>query len=244
MEYITLATVNWNQRPALELMLKSYVKYHYAGEPLKILVYDNDSSDDSVKWMLDNNIPFTKSPTNIGHENALNVIYKQTRTKYLLVVDTDIEFKVDTHEHYLPQLDPFVNIAAGEYIDWDRMGDSKIKPRLSPWFFLFDIKKMKELGVTCFRDPNCTDWSYDVGSWLTEKIIASGYTFVNIPRLPSDQDRDPVGMKYKTHDHFTRVSWNLENHMDRHDEVMMRREHILSRLEEYKDIVLRDKFML
>jgi len=36
---------------ALEMTLKSYVRWHFKDKPLPICVIDNGSEDDSIEWM-------------------------------------------------------------------------------------------------------------------------------------------------------------------------------------------------
>lgn len=70
MKDITLTSVNWNACEAMQLLLKSYVKYHYEGEPLKLMLVDNNSTDGSEDWLIDNDIPFIAMTSNVGHEAA------------------------------------------------------------------------------------------------------------------------------------------------------------------------------
>lgn len=242
MKDITLVTVNWNQQPCVELLLKSYVKYHYCGTPLKLLLVDNDSDDGSREWMDDNDIPFVVTEANIGHENALNAIYDKIKTKYCLLNDTDVEYH-DSVYSYLYLMNDYC-ISVGEMIDKNYMNDTKIKDRISPWFWLYDISKLKEAGVTYFRDPANENWTYDVASWQTEQLLNLGYTNHNLIRKPGHQDNDIVSMRYDKVDHIGKVSWNLDNHIDRYSEVMRRRQYVKDRLQLYEDIDLKGKFIL
>lgn len=122
------------------------------------------------------------------------------------------------------------------------MNDIHIKDRISPWFWLFDIQKMRESGVKYFRDPSVEDWTYDVGSYHTEKMFDFGFKNYNLVRHPGHQDVDLVSMKYDKFWHWGKVSWSLENHGDRYSEVMRRRGAIKERLKLYSDIDLKNKF--
>jgi len=241
MKDVTLVTCNWNQQPCVELLLKSYVKYHYAGEPLKLVLVDNGSMDNSKRWLIENEIPFLDLMINVGHENGLNLIYKGVKTKYCLLNDTDVEYH-DNVFGYIDKLND-VCISAGELIDNNYMGNAKVKDRISPWFWLFDISKMRELGTEVFRDSRCEDWSYDVGSWHWEKMKEFGFDNLNIPRKHWNQDSEIVSMPYDKFDHIGKVSWDLSNHGDRYSEVLRRRQYIKERLELYKDIDLKGKFI-
>lgn len=240
MNEITLTTVNWNQQPCVELLLKSYVKHHYTGKPLKLMLVDNGSTDGSQEWLQKNEIPFVSLPENVGHENGLNHVYNEIGTKYCLLNDTDVEY----HSNVFGYIDELNDecISIGELIDKNYMNDIHIKDRISPWFWLFDIGKMRDNGVKYFRDPKVEDWTYDVGSWHWEQMRNLGFTNFNISRKPGNQDEDLVSMRYGCADHIGKVSWNLDNHGDRYSEVMRRRQYVKERLELYKDINIKNKF--
>lgn len=220
-------------------MLKSYVKHHYKGVPLNLMLIDNGSDDDSYLHFVENGLPVFRFGVNHGHEQSLNIMYNEIHTEYVALCDTDVIYTANTHEAYLPQLTGNV-VAAGEYITGDRLHDA-VRPRLSPWFMMFNIHKMKEAGVNKFRDSE--DWSYDVASWYTEKMQEKGFSFINIPRAGGHIDYDLLGMVYPTHIHLGKLSWNLENHPDRYDEVMRRRAYVREKLEEFKDVNLNGKFI-
>jgi hypothetical protein len=234
----TLLSINWNNRPCLELMLKSYVKYHYKGEPLKLILGDNASQDDSLQFYVDNGIPYYREPLNIGHEQLVDKLYPRIPTKYVLLVDSDIIFNEDCSV-YLDSLND-TTVAAGDLIRDDKLTEP-IKPRIAPWFILFDIETCRKHGITYFR--NNTGWNYDVGSQFYENVWQSNLGVHIIPRLPGNQDLDLEGMSYSKFSHLLRMSWDLKKHSDREGEVMKRREYVESRLNDFKDIDLRGKFV-
>lgn len=238
---ITLTSVNWNQRKVMELMLKSYVKHHYKGDPLELMLVENGSTDDSKQWLTDNGVPFIDLPINLGHESAVNAVYKKIKTPYCLLCDTDIQFMANVHRYtHVLGVDGNGNIfaAVGDYIDSDNLG-TPMMPRIGAWFFLFDIELMKSHGVMKFR--NTTNHSYDVGSFMTEQIIQQGFAIHHIPRT-GDIDRDVIGMNYGTHYHLGKMSWATSHHTDRIDEIAMRMRYVEEQLPRYADIDLRNKF--
>jgi hypothetical protein len=243
MKYITLVTVNWNQQPSLELLLKSYVKHHYTGKPLKLMLVENGSTDDSKWWLTENEIPFIDCHSNLGHENALNYVYNDIKTMYCLLNDTDIEYHDNVYS-YINAMNE-VCISAGEMIDNNYIGKDKVRDRISPWFWLHRIDLMQAAGVKYFRDPLVEDWSYDVGSYYWEQMKNLGYTNYNIPRKHWNQDSEIVSMPYEKFDHIGKISWDIKHkHQDRYSEVMQRRSYIKKRLELYKGIDLKGKFIL
>lgn len=237
---VTLLTVSWNNLDCLQLMLKSYVKHHYKGEPLKLMLVDNNSTDGTIEWLQSQGVFSINLDENKGHEQAINLFYGDIFTKYCLLVDTDVEFRANVHDAYLPWLNDKC-IMAGELITGDQL-NSPVKPRIGAWFNLFDIRAARKAGIETFRDKE--DWSYDVGSHFTERVFETGHHHYQIDRLPSNIDRDVVGMPYGTHDHLGKMSWDLNNHGDRHDEVMMRKAYVKERLKQYENIDLKGKFTI
>jgi len=238
MKNITLLTISWNQKEVLELMLKSYLDHHYNGDPLKICLWDNGSTDGTVEWLIDNNIPFLKSVTNIGHESAINVCYPSISTKYCLLVDTDILFNGRVYD-FIDWFDQTI-VACGDFIDGDIL-NSPIKARIGAWFILFDIEKCRDHGITYFRNKE-EDWSYDVGSQFYENIKMAGLDIHPIHRIPGDMDRDQIGMRYGAFDHLLRMSWDWNKHGDRIGEIQMRQQFVKNKLKEYENIDLKNKF--
>lgn len=240
---ISLISVNWNNRPCLELMLKSYVKHHPA-YPLKVVIVDNGSTDGSKEWLKENHMPFVDLPENLGHENALNHVFPHINAKWVQLVDTDWIFEAETHQR-IDNLHRAAFVSWGEYIDNQWYEAIKIHNRVSPWFWAFDYRWVRQIGVDVFRDPECEDWTIDVGSWLTARMLKeSPHGHANMMRQPGDQDRDLISMVYPgVGSHIGKCSWDIEQHMDRFDEVMRRREWVLDKLKEYDHIELAGKFI-
>lgn len=240
MEQVTLLSVNWNQRDAMELMLKSFALHHYEGKPMRLRLVDNNSTDESREWLKSQQIPFVEMDSNIGHEQAINYVYDSVDTPYCLLLDTDVEFKASIKDYLEPIMDPFNRIiSTGDLITGDQL-NAPVKPRIGAWFWLFDISYMKTNGILKFRDT--TDWSYDVGSWYWEQMQKLGMENVNLFRHPGHIDRDIEGMVYDRFVHYGKVSWDLDKHADREYEVKDRRAYIKQRLEIYKHVDLKGKF--
>ncbi len=241
METVTLLSVNWNQQPALELMLRSYAKHHYTGTPLKLMLVDNGSTDGSKEWLRENNIPFfdvaqkTFPPfANMGHERAINFVYNKIQTPYVLLADSDIEFQANVYD-YLPLLIGVCN-SVGELREKDYHGAHELKPRILPWFWLFDIGRMKANGVHAFRGEGCTDWTYDVGAWYWEKMRNLGFSNHQLSRVPSI----PLWTQYEKFRHYGQVSTDLAFQSDTYIEP--RRKHIVNHVKTYQDVSLENVF--
>lgn len=232
---ITLVSINWNAKQVMELMLRSFAKYH---EPCRLMLVDNGSTDGSKEWLYEQGIPFFDFPTNIGHEAAINVVYPAITTKYVLLVDTDVIF----YDNVFTYLNEFTDtvVAAGDLVKGDQLNEA-VKPRLGAWFIMFNIEACRKVGITKFRDTS--NWSYDVGSHFYERLWMANLQPLIIPRKPGNIDTDIIGMDFSKFGHFGKLSWNLENHRDRESEVNMRRKYAESRLNEFRDVNLKGVFI-
>jgi glycosyltransferase involved in cell wall biosynthesis len=223
------------------LLLKSFVEHHHSLRPIRLCLVDNGSTDGSKEWLKENGIPFIDLKENIGHENALNHVYNDIKTRYVILNDTDVEYHNNVYDYIWELGDK--RISVGELIDQNQMNGIHIKDRISPWFWIFDIYAMRNRGVKYFRDPAVGDWTYDVGSWHWDKMKENGFENLPINRKHWNQDSEIVSMPYERFDHIGKVSWDLDNHGDRYSEVMRRRYYIKDRLKDYEHIDLKGKFI-
>lgn len=239
MNGMTLMMVNWNARECVELALKTFW-VHNTYIPVHLMLWDNGSTDGSKEWLYEQGIPFFDCPTNIGHEQSVNVMYPAISTKHVLLIDSDVIFNDECLSHYSLKLSSQV-IAAGDLIRGDQLNEP-VKPRLGAWFVMFNIEECRKIGILKFRDTS--DWSMDVGSHFYDRIWRANKDVHIIPRLPGHIDYDVRGMKYGRFDHLGKASWNIENHGDRRDEVAMRRAYVREELKKYRDVDLKGKFTI
>lgn len=235
---ITLITVNWNQQPALELMLRSYVQYHqyHFNSLLNLVLVDNGSTDGSKEWLRENEIPFIDLPKNLGHGDGVNIAYQEVKTKYVLLCDSDIEFTDSIYTYLNLMRDKCISV--GELISDVIFNGCQIKPRISPWFWLFDYQLMTQNGINIWWGG---DSSYDAGSWYWEQMHTKGYTNYNLTRK-SVQEKG-IGIVYDKFNHFGSVSWDLKLFPEHSTEINLRRECIKTRLNLYQEVNLRGKFI-
>jgi len=216
MNNVTLWSVNWNQQKALELMLRSYIMHNYNHEPLNVMIVDNGSTDGSREWLEENGIPFLSLQRNVGHERALQFSYNMINTPLAMLCDSDIKFKFSI-EPYIQLLNEFDSV--GEVIEGEEYDGHPLMPRVAPWFHLFKIQKMKDLGVCCWRGTDA--WQYDVGSWYYDKMKELGLKNYRISKPFYEQ----VGGDYGRYFHFSQVSTDSSIH-GVSSEVSARRNHI------------------
>jgi hypothetical protein len=208
MEHLTLVTFSYNTPLVLELMLKSYAKYHQGKQ--RVLLYENSTNDFTAKLLDDNAVPYMRMPGQT-HADSLERMINDCMTRYVLVVDSDILFRKNIE----PLFDIFKHSDAailGEECA-DR-ADYKLHKRIHPWFMFIDLMQIRD------KDIKFTDWKriadsdsmgfykcppiqartegikYDVGATFYEDIIAAGLKIYNYKC-------DPKYFK-----HYEALSWN------------------------------------
>src|SRR5215216_2021902 len=84
----TILIPSWNNLPYLKACIDSIRKNSTFTHQL--VVHVNDGSDGTRDWVIQNNIEFTQSATNIGICKALNQASALARTKYICYFNDDM----------------------------------------------------------------------------------------------------------------------------------------------------------
>jgi hypothetical protein len=108
----------------------------------------------------------------MSHGNGVNELLKLCKTKYALLVDTDIIFLKD-HTNIFQQFKN-MNLALMGKVEGDRGGKS-IHKRVNPWHCFIDIEQIKTNNITFFDEERMknsfkTDRIYDIGSTFLKDI--------------------------------------------------------------------------
>jgi GT2 family glycosyltransferase len=133
---ISVIILNWNGRPFLEKCIQSVLKQTYPN--LEIIVVDNASTDDSLKWLssFSDRIKVISNSKNLGYGGGNNQGIKESKGNYLLILNNDTELERECIEKLwrAMQKDPRVGVttpkillshkrnlidAAGLTIYWD-----------------------------------------------------------------------------------------------------------------------------
>jgi GT2 family glycosyltransferase len=98
---VALVIIHWNRRDFLEQFLPSVVKSNY--ENLEIIVVDNASADDSIKFLKENypSIRLIRHNYNYGYAGGYNRALSQVNADYYILLNNDIEVP----EHWI---DPII----------------------------------------------------------------------------------------------------------------------------------------
>lgn len=79
---------SWNNLPYLKTCIQS-IRTHSQYEH-EVAVHVNDGSDGTVAWLIEQQISFTHSPTNIGICIAMNAAYSLTTCDYIVYMNDDM----------------------------------------------------------------------------------------------------------------------------------------------------------
>lgn len=87
---VSIVLLNWNGKYWLEKFLPSIITNSVGS---KIVVADNGSTDDSIAWLKDNYpaIEIFKLKKNFGYAGGYAIVLKEIKTKYCILMNTDIE---------------------------------------------------------------------------------------------------------------------------------------------------------
>ncbi len=86
---VTVCIVNWNSGDYLRRCVSAL--YQATKTPLRVLIVDNDSSDDSLELLEASNLPSTivQTGTNLGYAGGVNVALEHVQTPYALLLNPD-----------------------------------------------------------------------------------------------------------------------------------------------------------
>lgn len=196
MEDLTIVTCNHDTLDLI-MNLKRSIERVCSNIP-NILVIDTGKN----RMMNMNNIHLP----NTSHGIAVNKSFNLVKTKYMLLVDSDVLFLKDIKIPF----EKFKESGAalmGEVVG-DRGGKS-LYPRVNPWFCFIDLQQLKEHDII-FYDKERTERSkiklmnppriYDIGSTMFEDVLNAGLTVAD------------VKMEGKYFKHYEGMSWRVQKY--------------------------------
>lgn len=166
MDNLTLITCSYNTPDVTLTMLKSWISIH--NKTQRLIVCDNSTNDDTKKLLDEHHIPYVSRP-GMSHGDGVNEALKLCKTKYALLVDTDIIFLKD-HSKIFNQFKDLKLAIMGK-VEGDRGGKSIYK-RVNPWHCFIDVDQIRENNITFFDQKRMQE------SFNTSKIYDIGSTFL------------------------------------------------------------------
>lgn len=162
----TLMTCNYNTPKHILTMLRSFVKTNGDG-PWNLVLFDNSTDEISSGLLNENEIFHYRTPGQT-HSPTIDKLLLNCKTKYALLVDSDIIFR--------QKIDKLIDVMekTGAAILGQTCGDRggyRLNKRVHPWFCLINVEKVKQHKI----------------SWHDQKRIDdtnSGYFYKNVPICP------------------------------------------------------------
>jgi hypothetical protein len=247
MEDLTLITCSYNTPDITLTMLKSWMSVHNRTQ--RIIVCDNSTNEDTKSLLYDHKIPYTTRP-GMSHGDGVNELLKLCKTKYALLVDTDVIFLRD-HSDIFQQFKD-MNLAVLGKVEGDRGGKS-IHKRVNPWHCFIDVDQIKQHSISFFDEERMkasfkTNKIYDIGSTFLEDIRDYGLKVGDVD-LSNTYYIHLEGMswyknKYDSTKEDTGIDFGGTHNNPGYIEAYNRKyEYFQNIKQQYKDIKISDKFI-
>jgi hypothetical protein len=167
MEDLTIVTCNHNTDHLIHNLIKSIVNT-CDDIPNTIVLYTGDSPPEKLSKPLWTEYYIPKT----SHGNAVNKAFELVKTRYMLLVDSDVLFLKDISGPF-EKFKEHGFALMGEVVG-DRGGKS-LYPRVNPWFCFIDLEQLKNNNIQ-FYDYHRTkvlksEKIYDIGSTMYEDIL-------------------------------------------------------------------------
>ena len=197
---LTLITCNYNTHKQIVRLLQS-VKQTSSQLP-KVIVMNTSTEPESDKILSDYNIPYYNFRGG-SHGESVNLAFKKVKTRYVLLVDSDVIFLKD----FLPVFEKFKssNLALmGKVVG--SVAGKNLYERVEPWYCFIDFEKLKNNKIDFFdrervkksKEDNIK--VYDVGSTMFEDIQ-------KLNMLIGDVD-----LENKYFKHYGGMSWHCQKY--------------------------------
>jgi len=169
MHDLTLITCSYNTPLITLTMLRSWMAVHNRTQ--RLILIDNSTDQLTRGLLYDNKIPYVCTPGN-SHGQGVNEALKLCKTKYALLVDTDVIFLKDHTDIFITFKE--MDLTLMGKIEGDRGGKS-IYNRVNPWHCFINVENIKQNNILFFNEQKMkssfnTKKIYDIGSTFFEDI--------------------------------------------------------------------------
>ena len=200
MENLTISVCNYNTPELINNLIQSINKTFTTFPKIMAINTGNECNYHKFENM---DIEYV-SHNNQSHGNGVNKMMELIKTRYMLLVDSDIIFLKDI----IKPFNTFTNYGftlMGK-ITGDR-GGKRIHRRVDPWFCFMDLKQLKENNIlfydhyrTKIKKRYAIDKIYDIGSTMFEDVLSKDLTI-------GDIDLENTYFK-----HYEGMSWRVQKY--------------------------------
>lgn len=193
MDDITLISCSYNTPEVTLTMLRSFFKYH---NETNVLIIDNSTNEDTEQLLIKDQIPYIRNKGGL-HIQSVDILLSSIKTKYALLVDTDIIF-LKSHLEIFNKFKELELSLLGE-ICGDRGGKS-IHNRVHPWHCFINVDNIKQNNIKFFnpiKQFSNSSKIYDVGCTFFEDIKNAKLKIGDI-RLEGTYYKHYEGMSWRT----------------------------------------------
>lgn len=194
---LSLVSCSYNTPNITITMLKSWKRVN-GNITNKIMIMDNSSNEETARLLHDYEVPFIRNPSS-SHFEGVQLILDNVKTKYILLVDTDVIFNKNILEIY--NMFKSEGYAMMGEVCGDR-GGQPLYNRVHPWFCFIDVEQIRnnDIKFANFDKINRTNSNsyygtnplvsevggkkYDVGATFYEDILEKGLTIKDIKLDP------------------------------------------------------------
>jgi hypothetical protein len=145
----TLITCSYNTPSVTVTMLRSFIYWNGDG-PFNLILMENSTDEETVSRLNKHNIPYIR---NVGmtHAVAVDKALQLCKTKYALLVDTDIIFKCMVGDLFFENMTK--NDATLVGLATSSRAGYKLKTRIDPWFCFINCEHIQNFNIR-FYDAN------------------------------------------------------------------------------------------
>ena len=169
MNDITLITCSFNTPVVTHNMLKSFTTFH---PECPVIVCENSTGDETRQLLAEANVPFFINSGGL-HGPSVDLLLSRVKTKYALLVDTDVLF-LRNHDEVFQQFCEHDLTLMGDIVG-DRAG-KLLHLRVHPWHCFINVDNIKQHDIKFYDDARMrsrNERRYDVGSSFFEDIKAA-----------------------------------------------------------------------
>jgi hypothetical protein len=189
---LTLATCSYNTPDVTVNMINSYRKFH--GVESKVIMTDNSTNEETIRRIpeIGYRLEIFRNP-GFHHSIGVDFLIEHCKTKYMLLVDTDVLFLQSIDSLF----DKFKQSGAAiGGVKQGSRGGLDLYDRIVPWFCFIDIEQIKKHNIKFFDQERfsqhlkCTGTRikiYDVGATFYEDIFNAGLNVMEISEAEQNQ---------------------------------------------------------